>query len=349
MARLVEFPSPFSLYQFNRLDNNDSDLESLSLNTYWGWTIAPPFILAFGTFGNIMIIVILCRLGSSASNSFFQALVISDLLVLYTGLFPEWLENSFNASFRNIHSLACKLYFFLSYATGAISAWLIVAMTLHRAVSVVWPLRVSIICSGRRISILVCLIHGVFLLLYSHMLYGYDLVTMSNITSPECAPVTDDYNWFMGETWTIVSTLCQSLLPFTFLAFSNTVLVLNVKTSVRTVTHSSAQTDQRALRKKKASSLTLTLIVVSVTFVVLSLPIFIHHIVRYYVFARLFNAETTYRHALSFSHCITLMVWYCNSAVNFYIYCLTGTRFKQEVKLVFCKFKSTVANHMNAM
>ncbi|XP_025104590.1 uncharacterized protein LOC112570386 [Pomacea canaliculata] len=65
---------------------------------------------------------------------------------------------------------------------------------------------------------------------------------------------------------------------------------------------------------------------VSLVFLLLSLPLCIYLIVEYYI--------NTGEAVLVYAVCD--LSWYANSAINFYLYCLTGSRFKNELKSLFC-------------
>ena len=113
-------------------------------------------------------------------------------------------------------------------------------------------------------------------MLSSHFFYGAALAPLYNGSDyiclyPKLAP---EYNFFRDFIWTWIDALIFSLLPFAILISSNSVLIWKVSDSVRKAraTVASGQCDQLSSRTKKASSLTVTLIVVSVVFVLLTGP-----------------------------------------------------------------------------
>lgn len=107
-------------------------------------TIAPPVILTLGTFGNVMIILLFGRHRSASSlRLFFRALAVSDTCLLYAGLFVLWVEHVFTVSLSGKHTELCTSCMVFLYTVGIFSAWIIVAMTVQRAVSVIWPHKVE--------------------------------------------------------------------------------------------------------------------------------------------------------------------------------------------------------------
>lgn len=128
-----------------------------------------------------------------------------------------------------------------------------------------------------------------------------------------------------------------SLAPFVLLLVSNIVLVRAVLTSARNVRHKLAvgQSMQVATRENQASSLSVTLIALSVTFFFLTGPLRVYLIGYPY-----FNFDEAkidkYINILIFL--VLYILFGANAVVNFFLYCLTGTKFRREVMRLLCSF-----------
>ena len=86
-------------------------------------------------------------------------------------------------------------------------------------------------------------------------------------------------------------------------------------------------TEQFETRNKAASSVTLTVIILSMTFIILTLPNGLYFV----VFMALVDVQTSSGIAKGYLYgTVIALLLYCNMAVNFYLYCLTGRRFRQE-------------------
>nr|KAG5700109.1 hypothetical protein BaRGS_029859 [Batillaria attramentaria] len=84
-----------------------------------GW-VFPPFIMAVGTFGNVMSIVIVRRcLRPSALRVFFIALAGADLIMLYNGLLMRWLGFTFHVHVHILHDIICKVISSISPVQGS--------------------------------------------------------------------------------------------------------------------------------------------------------------------------------------------------------------------------------------
>ena len=95
---------------------------------------------------------------------------------------------------------------------------------------------------------------------------------------------------------------------------------------------------QQASRERKANSVTLTAIVVSVVFVVLTAPLAFYNLLSF----TNANTETEDANELAvrfFIQNLFYMIAYFNYSVNFYLYCLTGERFRKELRKIVCGWR----------
>ena len=161
----------------------------------------------------------------------------------------------------------------------------------------------------------------------------------TNGPSEVCANVVDDddaLSVYAVYVFPWIDLVVSSFLPSSLLLVGNVLLATTVTRSARLagrLTAAPTGSDRRTdVRQKAASSLTVTLMSVSVTYLCLTLPVSIFFVLQPYVAwgdARR-SAWTELVWAL-----VNLM-WYCNSTVNFYLYCLTGTRFRAQCKRLLC-------------
>ena len=296
--------------------------------------IVLPTILLCGTFGNVMIIIIMNRLRNTVSSMsvYFTALAVSDLLFIYTVVMRMFITTNFSYDYFTISTAACKIGIFLLYITGVTSPWILVTMTMQRAASVLWPHRVSVLCTRRK-SIFTVMGMVLFIAcIHSHLLYGSDLVHYRNGTLSFCLPSTTKYKQFIDNVWSWVDLLFFSSLPFLFLIISNGLLVKKLAASVReaNLKLSAGQCGQAKRREKKASSVTLTLVIVSITFIILCLPFSLYVLLTGFVLDKIPGKNVFSRSLKELVYAIINWLWCWNSAVNFYLYCLTGSKFRTE-------------------
>lgn len=352
---ITECISP--LWQNNYTEGSDINKENnsqvIDLNlftpetiTAWLWVVVPPIIFGLGTFGNFMNVVILLRIRSgTTTNVFFVALSLTDTWLLYSGLLTLWLKRSFGISLQDMHDVYCKCVYFSVYVSGVLSAWLLVAMSVQRTASIVWPHRMVVLFTQRKSLHLLLGIVGFVLILHSHLLYGTELKSVSD-NSSICTTISDEYYKFITITWSWVDLIIFSLLPFMLLSISNSVLIWTLKTSVRELKTTADLSRNISTREKKTSSITITLLFLSLSFCLLSLPYCI-----YMLFTGLTDyrekrlTDYYYRSVLDLVLTLVSFMWFFNSAISFYLYCLTGTKFRTEFLRILCQCSRWIGQH----
>ena len=297
----------------------------------------PVLLLVLGTSGNTMTLVLFCKRKLSVFNFFFIVLAVSDTCVLYTGLLPRFIDKVADFHTKNTNIVFCKLGLIGYNVCGLLSAWTVVAMTSQRAASVIWPHRVNLVCTTRKAAICVICVTGISLVMVSHVVYYSEIVHQNGTDKCTIIETPFEYRTFVFKVLPWISTMLYALLPSALLVVSNSVLVWKVSRSVRKArgTMATGQAGQVDSRAKKASSMTLTLIAVSVTFFLLTMPLAVYSIVVNYT-AQDPNMGEAAREVYRLVYDIVFLMWYANSAVNFYLYCLTGTQFRQQMRELFC-------------
>ena len=161
----------------------------------------------------------------------------------------------------------------------------------------------------------------------------------TNGTSKFCMTVVnndDALSVYAVYVFPWIDLVVSSFLPSSLLLVGNVLLATTVTRSARLarrLTAAPTGSDRRSdVREKAASSLTVTLMSVSVTYLCLTLPVSIFFVLQPYVAwsdARQ-NAWT------ELVWVVVNLMWYCNSTVNFYLYCLTGRRFRVQCNRLLC-------------
>ncbi|KAK7103629.1 cysteinyl leukotriene receptor 1-like [Littorina saxatilis] len=303
------------------------------------WQYCPPFLFVFGTFGNVMTVVILRRMNMkrSAMPVYLTALAVSDTCLLYTGLLRRWVMNVFDLDFRTLHSAVCKLHTWLVYAVTIVSAWILMFMTVERAISVWKPHHVSLLCTRKKAAVIVVGIVVFSLVANAHLLYGVDVMDVGNGTKVCFAP-DEDYLYFFDAVWSWADLTLASLLPFTVLLIGNTLILWKVSLSARAARYlGSVRPDDVMQRKKTTSSMTITLVALSIIFFFLTSPVCVYNIIEHYVEEELEKNPSARGSAkLRLAWAAVNVLMYTNSTVNFYLYCLSGAKFRQELRRTLC-------------
>ncbi|KAL8575277.1 hypothetical protein ACOMHN_001822 [Nucella lapillus] len=309
------------------------DLNSFKLVQIRLWIriILLPILIVFGLFGNVMTILIVKRLRESRStlDNYFLCLAMSDSCFILTGPLPIWVQSVFDFHMRALNAFTCKLNIFIFNATAGISAWLVVALVVQRALSVVWPHRVGVICTVKKTWITILAIVFILSVAYSHLFYGQ--TKRGNACGFE-----DDYMSFLLNVWVKLDVFLFSVVPLTCMMISNTVLVVKLRTSVKLAGEQFATSEkQQNERERTVNTVTLTALLVSVSFIVLTLPIAAWNASKYTVIDN--TVQSVDQKVFDyFFQAVLYCVFYINFSINFYLYCLTGRRFRDEFRKIVC-------------
>ncbi|XP_076439136.1 uncharacterized protein LOC143278009 [Babylonia areolata] len=318
-----------------------------------------------------MTIIIMQRMASEAStiNIYFTATAIMDTMYLLSLGLPEWMYCQFGYGLISKHDLLFKVHAWLYTGCSTIGCWCLVCMTVHRAVSVVWPHRVSSLCTRRTVLLALTTIGATIAILYAHhILFFFDKIPVYNRSVHYCGKASEDYVYFFENFFIYVDMLVYCALPFVFLAVSNSVLVWKLNASVRRAGKQLTQgnSEKAQARERAANSVTLTVIVVSIAFLVLTLPLTANAILNESAMNDLrelgvkslalkevplsgnvvangssgdgsSEVSGSDLARVNFAHSVCSLLSLTNSSVNFYLYCLTGRRFRKEFIKVICR------------
>ncbi|KAL8594796.1 hypothetical protein ACOMHN_047514 [Nucella lapillus] len=302
--------------------------------------ICPPILILIGTFGNVMTIIVMQRLASDTSviNIYFTATAVMDLLCLYTNTLDRAILFNFDYDIKIVSSAFCKIF---NFAYGIVlfgSTWFLVCMTVHRAMSVVWPHRVNVLCTRRTVYLVLTGVTVFHTILSSNYLIGFD-VTLNYEGTVSCFFATQEYADFVINIFSHIDFVLISILPFFLFVGANGIMVWKLLASVERAGRSLSQgsSEQMKVREKEAKSVTFTVLAVSVAFLVLTLPFSVSYILTFDTgITQTSSSLEDIAHGLLVSN-VCDMLRQANNAVNFYLYILTGSRFREEfVKIMSC-------------
>ncbi|XP_069136879.1 cysteinyl leukotriene receptor 2-like [Argopecten irradians] len=297
----------------------------------------PPFMLVFGTFGNIFSIYILTRknIRQSTCTVYLIVLACSDLVVLYTGLLRTWISATFQDDIRTHTSGICKIHTWLVYVSLDFSAWILVAVTAERVALVWFPHKAKVKCTKKAALFIITPIFVVLMLINSHILYGMDrIVTVDeNSTSILCDFISEDYRYFFEELWPWVDLTIFCGLPFCFLVTGNVLIITKVFSSQRAAKRQVVPHDPNGrAQRSQTSSMSVMLFCLNCVFLLCTTPVSIY-LIGYVHWSR--DATETTRANLSLVWTLVNVLMYANNTFNFLLYCMSGSRFRTEVKVVF--------------
>ncbi|XP_046584874.1 probable G-protein coupled receptor B0563.6 [Haliotis rubra] len=303
------------------------------------WTYIPPILIVMGSIGNILCIAVLSQTSMKLSTTslYLRVLAVVDVVVLYTGLLRQWLLYFLDLDIRWMTETGCKIHTWIVYVVVHSSAWLLVAVTLERVLSVMFPHTVKMKCTRNAAYAIIAGILVLFLLLNAHYLYGigdYYLQEGNETLLIPCDGITDGYYYFETTVWPWVDFCIYSFLPSTILIISNFCIIRKVFSSDTKANSVKGYCGNVTARRNKTTSMTMTLVVVSAAYVICTTPFCVYTIYTN-IFSEGLSPETQATRSLLWS--LVNMLQYCNNSINFILYSVTGSRFRHELKGLFCK------------
>ena len=287
------------------------------------------FIL-IGTVGNVLTVVAVTNRHTKKTSFtvYLVSLAIVDMLALFSTTIQKWVFYIFGANFLDSTEAACRLVHYFEQLIPHISSWIIVSLTVERCLCVSFPHKTAIINRPKFSYVVVAVISAAFVFLNAHLLFGYGLFTVQSQTY--CIFISTNYYNFHTFYWSWINLTVYCLLPVVIIVIANSITVLQVYRS------SKLAISTTSLTSRKNRQLLLITLLVSISFIVLGMPQPLLFILRVEerdggVDGDLLNLKYTLVYTI-FNLMKTL-----NHAVNFFLYVLSGQRFRQQLKAAFIK------------
>ena len=298
---------PVWLYWYNHY------IEIADLLAYY----CDPLIMFIGLFGNILS-VILMRRGSfrkMSSGVYLLFLSASDLSFNLLN-FSVWLPGIAMDFYIGSFDVMCKLIVYIEKICVQTSSWMIVAVTLERAIAVALPHRAKVISTRKKAWVVSCVITA-----FVSLLNIYQLFIMGVVEDGGCF-FTDEFNDKLeGIAFAVTDLLMYSLGPSIILIACNCVLVTKLKESQKF----RASVGSGDAVDNDTTKIVMMVVIISCAFVVFTVP---HScfIISDFIPAEYLWLPTT--RELWFTICLSLLG--VNHSINFFLYFMTGPKFRKE-------------------
>ena len=288
----------------------------------------PIILVTVGTIVNILTLITVTSPKTKKSSFivYLGGLAVVDTVLLFMWPFDYWLEAMFNFKMERTSNFMCKFRFVANLVCQSVSAWLIVALTVERTFCTYFPLKFKIVCRPRVGVIAVAVISTTMFVMYSHTFYGFTLVQKEGVAI--CGFVSPGYAIIFRRviSWAHVTT--SYFLPATIIIVANTATVLRVYRSGKVISTALSE-----VNKKRVRHITAVTLLVSTSFILLVGPFSFWIIVRAFVFPNNLNfAQRATSQVEQIAQIVTHSIVHMNHAVNFFLYVLSGERFRKDLR-----------------
>lgn len=304
----------------------------------------PPILIVIGVTCNTFVILVMrtsyfCKTSTSLYMS-FNAVV--DNITLAVAFPAHWIHVSFpDLIYRGKYSdLICKTFHFIGSSTSNIGIVLTAAMTLERAFAIKFPLKAPRLCTKRKAKIVtfglvmfVCLKDLHYLILSKMVSEDIQQYLCAVEATSAFIEVYDEHVWPIMQNIMLFAS-------FLVIIVCNVVIIKSVRGAAHvsrafsgrsrdTINTQSNGTDlARSGTPTRSRQITIMLMLDSFTIIISTLPFTLLGILKI-DFGNYDNEHLAYS--------VAFYLMYVNRCANFFLYCLSGSRFRLALKTLCCK------------
>ena len=296
---------------------------ALWINKYYLYIIC-----AIGVPGNIACIATLTQMKPFLSYAVYMLLLaVSDMVSITI----KMVYFQITANDVKMGDIFCQLILFLGTVAQQYSNWILVAMTVERFVAIWFPFKVKKICTKRNVALANIVMIVVFICANWHF-----LLTFEEVADPllvwDCRP-KPNFAYFINVVWYWIDGTLYAFLPIILIVVLNGLIVYAVKRATNTRIDLTNNTKKARDKAAQQRQMTIMLLTISMVFIVLVLPNCIFFIVKeYWTWKNTLHGTAQY----FLLYQIVFVLSDLNHAVNFYLYCLSGKRFRHNFLKVIC-------------
>lgn len=227
----------------------------------------------------------------------------------------------------------CKIISFFGSFLDQFSVWILVLLTIERFVAVWLPLKVSCWFTMFRARIAVIVTAMCLLLINSNI-----LVTLRQVETDRGRNCFfhAEYEFFVTRVWYWMESCLSAIIPCIILTILNYLIICRMRTSMdKQKQMLSGMENPNTTKQAHKTHLTVMLVTVSVSFVIMVLPLAVFN-----VFRGTWDTSTSAHERAKFYMTaeITHFLADCNHGLNFLFYFLSSRRFRRMCWMILrCK------------
>ena len=290
-----------------------------------------PVLIPLGLVGNTLSFLVMIRPNNrKVSTCIYMAVIsINDNVMLSSALYDWFVVGVY---IREWYLLECKINAYSPNFSLQCSTYLVVAMTIDKYIAIKWPHRAATYSTPRRAKITILTI------ITSAAMYNVPHFFTTAVVEGNCYGYSVKGIFTKVYSWLTIAI--NATIPFTFLIHMNYVIIKTVRSSRKMFRENVGTTgvDSRQKTMKSAENqLTTMLLLVTTLFLILLLPTYIRFIYAAFVTS---NTPSKYASSIFFSE-ISFKLYVTNSGINFFLYCISGQKFRNDLKEIVCCIRRT--------
>ena len=250
---------------------------------------------------------------------------------------------------KETHPITCKLEKFLFYTTSDTAIWLLVLFTFDRFIAVCFPLRKSNVCRPKKSLLFSAVVFFVSCAKNLHVFWtrGYDeYMDEGTLKTKNCGRPNSFHFESYIRPW--IAFVAVSIIPFIAILTFNIGIVRKL---IKTRPVGNSPSPRKGAVERQFSQATIMCLSASFMFLITITPSIVLLIGKPYWTKLDFDYVYNYKYAAA--KAISNVMVYLNHSLTFFLYCMTGRRFREELLEMFkghlphqspCKTQMTTAS-----
>ena len=285
-----------------------------------------PVIIAIGIVANTLTLIVMNRqsLRNSPVSVYMSALAVTDTLVLIMDVLNNWFLETLKLNLLALSLVFCRFHRFFFNVCYTCSAWLVTSLAIERTIVVFFPLKAKVFCTRKTALVVVSVLIIVSGVLYIPNTWGWVLSEQSN------CDMLPQFKFFFSNVAPWLSAALYSYIPAIIMITCSTGIVIQLRRAAIQRRAMLSHSEGTAKISDDVRRVSITVLVVCLTFLLLTVPVTTFYIV---LFAT--GKYLTYTDITALVRAIILVFGLCNHAINFFLYVLTSADFRQELRNLF--------------
>lgn len=289
-----------------------------------------PAIVLVGIVGNILSFLVMVKpQNRHVSTCVYMASlsVFDTILIVYQG-YSIWILPTFNLHpFVAVH---CLWNMFTSFGFSMIGSLIIVAMTFDKFFAMKFPHKSASFSTPRRAKLVV-----VGIVVFS-VVFNLPQFYVTQLVDGTCMPYARKSVW--NQIFMFVSFVFNAVGVFGALIIMNGFIIATVRSRKKLLRDMNQDEKSSRIESRRQRSverqITTMLLLVSFLYLILIGPGFVHFL-QWLVVPPDRDPLTFANFVLSYNICQKL--FFTNNCINFFLYCVSGRKFRGDLVSLFCK------------
>ncbi|XP_064632599.1 uncharacterized protein LOC135490944 [Lineus longissimus] len=293
--------------------------------------------VAFGIPGNILTMLVANRKHNRKLSPcvYMSAMAATDLMfllevawyysVFFQGMLDHWIDKA-------KRGLIVTFHVYLILALGMLSGLCLAAMSVDRLLAIRFPLAAAGLCTTKRAKITVVLITVPIAAINVHTFFVYDYIEDLEAGSRF---IFYDVPVAIEKASSLFNIIFGTVVPSVLIFGCNLLIIITVKKAA--ANRAVFKSNQTVNKDKDSPNLAAMLLFVSIAYIITTFPYRLFApIIEIPTFAAMYDMTQPYwRLSYNIGLYVLADLWFCNYAVNFYLYCIGGgKRYRDDTKAV---------------